>query len=76
MLNIRREPKIAILLHSAQTGSGAHPALFQWVPGALSPGIKPPGREADYSPPTSARSRKCGSLHPLPLNAFMVLEHI
>jgi hypothetical protein len=25
-----------------------------WVPGALSPGVKRPGREADHSPPASA----------------------
>jgi hypothetical protein len=28
--------------------------LSNWVPGALSPGVKLPGREADHSPPTSA----------------------
>jgi hypothetical protein len=27
---------------------------IQWVPGALSPGVKWPGHEADYSPPSSA----------------------
>jgi hypothetical protein len=27
--------------------------LIQWAPGALSPGVKRPGREADHSPPTS-----------------------
>jgi hypothetical protein len=27
---------------------------IQWVPGALSLGIKRPGREADHSPPSSA----------------------
>jgi hypothetical protein len=27
---------------------------FQWVPGALSLGVKRPGREADHSPPSSA----------------------
>jgi hypothetical protein len=30
----------------------------QWVPGALSPGKKLPGREADHSPPTSADVKK------------------
>jgi hypothetical protein len=40
-------------LHVVQTGSGAHQPI-QWVPGALSPGVKRPGREADHSPPTSA----------------------
>jgi hypothetical protein len=31
---------------------------IQWVPGALSPGVKRPGREADHSPPTSAQVKK------------------
>jgi hypothetical protein len=31
---------------------------IQRVPGALSPGVKRPGRESDYSPPTSADIRK------------------
>jgi hypothetical protein len=31
---------------------------IQWVPGALSPGMKQPGREADHSPPTSADVKK------------------
>jgi hypothetical protein len=30
----------------------------QWVPGALSPGVKRPGREDDHSPPTSAEVKK------------------
>jgi hypothetical protein len=35
--------------------------------GALSPGVKRPGREVDHSPPTSAEVKKmCGSIHPLP----------
>jgi hypothetical protein len=31
---------------------------IQWVPGALSPGVKRPGREVDRSPPTSAEVKK------------------
>jgi hypothetical protein len=31
---------------------------IQWVPVTLSPGIKRPGREADYSPPTNAKVKK------------------
>jgi hypothetical protein len=31
---------------------------IQWVPGALSPGIKRPGREADHSPPDSTEVKK------------------
>jgi hypothetical protein len=30
------------------------PALVQWVPRALFPGVKRPGPEADHSPPPSA----------------------
>jgi hypothetical protein len=30
------------------------------------PGVKLQVREADHSPPTSAMSRKCESIHPLP----------
>jgi hypothetical protein len=37
-----------------QTGSGATQPPVQWVPGVLSPGVKArPGRDADYSPPSS-----------------------
>jgi hypothetical protein len=31
---------------------------IQWVPGALSPEVKQPGREVDHSPPTSAEVKK------------------
>jgi hypothetical protein len=31
---------------------------IQWVPGAISPGIKRPGREADHSPLTSAEVKE------------------
>jgi hypothetical protein len=55
------------LLHSVQTGSGAHPASIQWVPGALYPGAKRPGREeTDYSPSSSAEVKNGGAIPPLP----------
>jgi hypothetical protein len=44
---------------------------IQWVPGALSPELKRPGREANYSPPTSAEVKNVWiytSAHPY---AFM-----
>jgi hypothetical protein len=31
---------------------------IQWVPGALSSGVKRGGREADHSPPSSAKAKK------------------
>jgi hypothetical protein len=34
-----------------------------WVPGALSLGVKRPGREADYSPLSSAEVKKCVELY-------------
>jgi hypothetical protein len=37
-----------------QNGSGAHPASYQWVSGALSLGVKRPRREVDHSPLPSA----------------------
>jgi hypothetical protein len=43
---------------SLQTGSEVHPTSIQWVPGALSPGVKRPGREVDHSPPASAEVKK------------------
>jgi hypothetical protein len=36
---------------------------IQWVPGALSPGLKRPGREADHSPPFSADVKECVGLY-------------
>jgi hypothetical protein len=44
------------------TGSRRH---TQQVPGALSPGVKRPGREADYSPPSSAEVKNGGAVPPL-----------
>jgi hypothetical protein len=38
--------------HRVQTGSRTHPASY---PEALSVGVKRPGREADHSPPSSAK---------------------
>jgi hypothetical protein len=34
----------------------------QWVPGALSLGVKRPGREADHLPPSSAEIKECVAL--------------
>jgi hypothetical protein len=42
------------LHHRVQNGSGAHPAVCPVGTGAISLGVKRPGREADHSPPSSA----------------------
>jgi hypothetical protein len=52
-------------LHRVQNGSGAHPASYQRVPGALSLRVERPGREADHSPPCSAKVRMRGAIPPL-----------
>jgi hypothetical protein len=39
---------------------------IEWVTGALSPGIKRKGREADHSPPTTADVKKNEFIYPLP----------
>jgi hypothetical protein len=41
------------------------------LPGALSPGAKRPGREADHSPPTSAEVKNTWIYTPTPPYVFM-----
>jgi hypothetical protein len=40
--------------------------LIQWVLGALLPGVKQPGHEADHSPPYNAAVKNVVTLSPLP----------
>jgi hypothetical protein len=44
---------------------------IQWVPEALSLGVKWPGREADRSPPSSAEVKSAGSYTFTPQYTFM-----
>jgi hypothetical protein len=44
---------------------------IQWVPGALSLGVKLPGREADHSPPSSAEVKNAWSYTSTPQYVFM-----
>jgi hypothetical protein len=37
---------------------GSTQPSIQWIPAALSPGVKPSGREAGHLPPTSAEAQK------------------
>jgi hypothetical protein len=39
---------------------------IQWAPGAVSPGVKRLGSEADHSPPTSAEVKNGGAIPSLP----------
>jgi len=48
---------------------------IQWVTGALSLGVKRPGREADHSPPSSAEVKECVELflhYPIRLNGVVL----
>jgi hypothetical protein len=77
----RRISSLAELLPFSQEGLlsvelvvvGPTQPFIQWVPGALSLGVKRPGREANHSPPSKCRGRRmCGVIPPLPQYAFMV----
>jgi hypothetical protein len=43
---------------SSRPALGPTQTPVQWVTGALTPGVKRPGREADHSPPTSTEVKK------------------
>jgi hypothetical protein len=47
-----------LIKHYAMKAYGGVDVQIQWVPEALSPGVKRSGREADHSPPTSAEIKK------------------
>jgi hypothetical protein len=43
---------------SSRPALGSTQPSIQWVPGALSPGVKRPEREADHPPPNNAEIKK------------------
>jgi hypothetical protein len=47
-----------LFFKSSRVALGPTQPPIQWAPGALSPGVKRPGPEADQSPPTSAEVKK------------------
>jgi hypothetical protein len=65
-----RQGKSSSLLHSVHTSSGAHSASYPMGTGALSPGVKRPGREADHSVPSRAEAKK-GETTPSPPYVFV-----
>jgi hypothetical protein len=54
----RRGLVIFLFSTSSRTVLGPTQSPIQWVPGALSLGVKWPGREADHSPPSSAEVKE------------------
>jgi hypothetical protein len=57
---------------SSRPSLGFTKSPVQWVPGALFPGLKRPGREADHSPPTSAEVKNMWIYTSIPSHAFMM----
>jgi hypothetical protein len=64
------EVKNFLFSMSSRPALGSTQAPIQWVPGALSPGVKRPGREDDHSPPASAEVNKMWIYTPTPPHAF------
>jgi hypothetical protein len=54
------------VLHIVQTGSGVHPTSYKMGTGALSRGLSGRGVKLTTHLQLVPRSRKCGSIHPLP----------
>jgi hypothetical protein len=49
---------IFLLTTASRTALGSTQPPIEWVPGALSLGVKRLGREADHSPPSSAEVKE------------------
>jgi hypothetical protein len=59
----RRELGIFLFTTAPGTALGPTQPPIQWVPGALSLGVKRAGREAHHSPPSSAEVKVCVELY-------------
>jgi hypothetical protein len=59
----RRGLGIFLFTTAYRTDLGPTQPPIQWVLGALSLGIKQPGREADHSPPSNAEVKECVELY-------------
>jgi hypothetical protein len=71
----RRGLGIFLFTTASRTALGPTQPPIQWVPGALSLGVKRPGREADHSSPSSAEVKNSWSYtstHPIRLNGVVL----
>jgi hypothetical protein len=57
----RRGLGIILFTTASRTALGPTQPPIHWVPGALSPGVKHPGHEADHSPPSSSEVKNAWS---------------
>jgi hypothetical protein len=67
----RRELGSFLFIIASRPALGPTQPPIQWVPGALSLGVKRPGREADHSPPSSAEVKNAWSYTSTPQYVFM-----
>jgi hypothetical protein len=58
---------------ASRSNLGPTQAPIQWVPGALTPGIKRQGREADHSPLFSTEVKIGGVIPPVPIRLHDVV---
>jgi hypothetical protein len=72
----RRGLGIFLFTTASRTALGPTKPPIQWVPGALSLGVKRPGREADHSPPSSVEVTMSGATPSLPQDAFMAWRSV
>jgi hypothetical protein len=61
-----RQFKIFLFSTASRPVVGPTHSPIQWILGAVSPGVKGQGREADHSPPSSAEVKIGGAIPPLP----------
>jgi hypothetical protein len=59
----RRGLGIFLFTTASRTALGPTQLPIQWVPGALSLGVKRPGREADHSPPSTSEVKESVELY-------------
>jgi hypothetical protein len=69
--DFRRKLGIFLFTTASRTALASTQPPIQWVRGALSLGVRRPGREARHSPPSSAGQRMSRNIPPLPQYAFM-----
>jgi hypothetical protein len=69
--DFRRGLGIFFFTTASRLALGPTQLSLQWVPGALSLGVKRPEREADYSPPSSAEVKNAWSYTSVPQYASM-----
>jgi hypothetical protein len=67
----RQELGIFLFTTASSLAVGPTQPPIQWLPGALSLGVKRPGREADHSPPSSAEGKNARSCTSTPQYIFM-----